>query len=796
MDYYKGETLKKKIEQRPLKLNDAINIAVQIAQGLAKAHEAGIVHRDIKPANIIITEDGEVKILDFGLVKLTGFTKLTRPGSTLGTTYYMSPEQMRGEKVDQRTDIWALGVVLYEMITGQLPFKGEYEQAVSYAILHDEPEPITALRSGVPLVLEGVVNKAMAKDPKQRYQHMDEIPVDLSNIKTRSSGTSRITPTAVNVPKKKQQKQWLRAIPWIIAGTMTLAALFSFWRSEPSVQPSVKRTHINLPETAPLDPIGSTPYRAGQPALAISPDGANLVYVANIDGETHLYLRPLNGFEAEPIPGTQGAYAPFFSPNGKWIGFFAENNLKKVNIYGGRPSTLCKASLPRGGSWGLDNRIIFSEHEGSTLSWILADGSPLGTFSIKTRPPWPEILPGAKAILSQGLGGIKIFFPDTEKEDILIKGPYSNPKYIPTGHILCASEGKLVAIRFDLENLNVTGSPVTVIEQVRTEGLGNAGQLAVSSDGTLIYLSGSFQGIGQLFWVNSRGEEEKLDFPAAEYKTFQISPGGERLAITIKGPDGWNVWIYDLISGDQRKLTMDGNNRDPVWTSDGNWVSFESDRNGYSNLYRKRVDGLGDIEQLTKNTNKYISLSVSSWSPDDKILACSEFTDTSSIDILLLERDNKGITKPFVKTKFQEFGPVFSPDGRWIAYASDEQGKYDIYVQSYPQTGKRWQISSENGHEPIWSVKTQEIYYWMYEENVMKWMAVSYTDTPIFNSERPRELFRRDFLDISGRGWDISPSDQRFLLLKGRQDYNKKYTQINVITNWFEELKSKMSQEN
>jgi Tol biopolymer transport system component len=284
--------------------------------------------------------------------------------------------------------------------------------------------------------------------------------------------------------------------------------------------------------------------------------------------------------------------------------------------------------------------------------------------------------------------------------------------------------------------------------------------------------------------------EEKIHLPFAEYNSFQISPDGKRLSITIKDPDAWNIGIYDFKSRTRTTLTLDGNNKDPVWTPDGKWVTFNSNRDGYPRLYKKRVDGREDLEPLTKKMDHSEYIRASDWSPDGNILAIEDWNQQNT-DILML--DNSGTIQPFVKTRFNEWGPVFSPDGKWVAYTSNEQGKYNVYVQPYPQTGEKWPVSSEGGQEPIWSQKTKEIYFWTYDKNVVQWMVASYTDTPIFSCETPREFLKRHYLNVGGRGWDISPIDQRFLLLKGGDEYNKKYTQLNVVANWFEELKEKMA---
>ncbi len=783
MEYIEGQSLREKIETGPLKIDEAIKFATQIADGLQAAHEKGITHRDIKSANIMITHKDQVKIMDFGLAKLArGGTMLTKEGMTLGTAAYMSPEQARGEVVDHRTDIWSLGVVLYEMVTGRLPFRGEYEAAMMYSLLNEEPEPLTSLRSNVPMDLERVVAKMLAKNPAARYQHVDELPVDLKTIDLSATGTSRISMAKVTRQTEKQSAFWLRAVPWITT-ILFAAALIANWVLQRPTPAPVKRWNIDLPESAPIAPIGSVPFGIGQPALALSPDGANLVYVADLAGKTQLYWRPMDQFEAVPIPGTEGAFNPFFSPDGQWIGFFSGNEMKKVSIGGGEPVLLCEVKGPAGASWGLDDRIIFSQHDGATLSWISASGGRPQVLTEKQLPyNFPEILPGGKAVLVSGRLdlGISIVLPDSgEKKMLIDRG--SNPRYISTGHLIYSQGGRLEAVPFDLDNLKVTGSPVPVLDNIRIEATLGAAQCAVSNDGTLVYLPGVYQGKSKLIWSDRKGHAEQLQFPAETHGTFQLSPDGKHLAIEVKNTK-WDVWIFDLLRGSRSKLTiMEGTNWRPVWTPDGRWVTFSSERAGAYYIFMQSADGSGEIKQLTKSETYQ---SPSSWSPDGKLLAFYEATQT--FDIYLLSMNDESKRHSFATTRFAELVPAFSPAGRLIAYTSDEQGQYEVYVQPYPQTGEKWRVSTEGGEEPVWSLNSHELFY----RNGRKWMAVSYSTNPKFSAELPRVLFEGDYLNVSGRSYDVSPDDQRFLLLKSSEEPSRQ-TQLNVVTNWFEELKRK-----
>jgi len=795
MEYIEGQSLQEKIVgahgRVPLPIDEAIKFAMQIADGLQAAHEKGITHRDIKSANIMITEKGQVKIMDFGLAKLArGGTMLTKEGMTLGTAAYMSPEQARSEMVDHRTDIWSLGVVLYEMITARLPFRGEYEAAMMYSILNEEPEPLIPTwsgRSNVPMDLERVVAKMLAKNPATRYQHVDELPVDLKTIDLSATGVSRISTAKVTRQPEKQSAFWSRAIPWSIAILFAVVAFIAIWLLQRPSSAPVKRWNITLPESAPIAPIGSAPLGIGRPALALSRDGANLVYVADLGGKTQLYRRPIDQFEAVPIPGTEGAYNPFFSPDGQWIGFFSGNELKKVSISASVPVSLCEVIHPYGASWGTDNRIIFSNFEGGRLLWVSASG---GTPQVLTERlsnyNWPEILPGGKAVLvSSNLDvGISIVPLDTgEKKKLFDRG--DNPRYVSTGHLVYAQDGRLEAVPFDLNNLKVTGSPAPVLDNVRMEAMLGATQYAISNDGALVYLPGVFQGASKLIWSDRKGHAEELQFHAETYGNFRLSPDGKRLAVGILNAK-WDVWVFDLLRASRSKLTTEGNNTTPVWTPDGRWVTFISDRSGASNIFMQSADGSGEIKQLTKSDTSQFQ-SPNSWSPDGKVLAIT--VRIPSIDIYLLSIDGESKRQPFTNTRFYETGSRFSPDGRLIAYTSEEQGQYEVYVQPYPQTGERWQISTEGGEEPVWSPGSQELFY----RNGRKWMAVSYSTDPKFSVELPKVLFEGNYLNVSGPSYDVSPDGQRFLLLKSSEEPSRQ-TQLNVVTNWFEELKRKVPQ--
>ncbi|NIW94679.1 MAG: protein kinase [Phycisphaerae bacterium] len=768
----------------PMKIETAIDYTTQVAAGLKAAHEKGITHRDIKSANIMVTDKGVVKIMDFGLAKLANRSKMTQVGTTLGTTSYMSPEQAHGEDVDHRSDIWSLGVLLYEMVCGQVPFKGEYDSAVIYAIQNEEPEPLTARRSGVPIALDGIIAKALAKAPAIRYQNVEELPADLKAMEFDSSAKSRISVAGGSTKAQKPPARWQRYLPWSIAAIATYLAIMWWFDVQRPAPQIVQRWNIALPEAAPIAPIGVAPLAVGQPALAISPDGSKIVYVAEISGTTQLYLRPVDEFELLVIPGTEGAYNPFFAPDGQWVGFFADNQLQKVSLAGGTPVSLCSVPNPKGATWSADNRIVFSSNQGKKLWWISAAG---GTPQLIADEPglyvWPEILPDGKTVIVSSwlTGKGKLFLVSIasgKRKALNIDG--SNAKFAANNYLLYNREGRLEAIGFNADTQVVTGAPVPVLDDIRIESLNWAAQCAVSGNGTLVYLPGVLQHKSNLVWLDKSGRVDSLSYPAEIYGGFQLSPDGQRLAIPILQGREWNIWIYDLARRSRFKLTLQGSNYDAVWSPDGKAIAFSSDRTGQPAIFVKSADRKGEAQLVYEGEKPYPP---QSWSPDGKILALTDFEDIWS-----LQMDNPDTLRRLTENPFEEWGVAFSPDGRWFAYTSDEQGQFDVYVQPYPPTGEIVQVSTQGGEVPVWSKSSNELFY----RNGRKWMAATFTTSPGLSFEVPRIVFEGDYLNIAGVDYDVSPDGRRFLLLKPVEGSWPR-TQLRVVTNWFEELKQNVS---
>ena len=508
------------------------------------------------------------------------------------------------------------------------------------------------------------------------------------------------------------------------------------------------------------------------------------MYVANVGDSTKLFLRLMNQFEARPIPGTEGAFYPFFSPDGRWVGFFTKDKLKKVSLLGGEPEPLCDATNPRGASWGDDDTICFAENQGETLTQVPAAGGPTtrlvdrGELGDESWFNEPEILPGGKWVLFSGYGDIVVVSPETGEEKILVKNGY-HARYLPTGHLVYARAGVLVAVPFDPATLQRTGEPVTILDEVLLDSMRHTVQCTFSSNGLLVYVPGGDTARSIPTFVDRDGKVDPLPMPAQIYGTPKLSPDGTHLAIVAKQ----DVYIYDIATGRPMKLTLEGSNNTPVWTPDGRRVTFWRKREGQKkkSIFWKPVDGSGEAELLYSSEHHP---SPCSWSPNGKVLAFFERRLATGADIWALPVDGIGEPELIVGTEATEWGAAFSPDGRWIAFTSDRDGKFQVYVQPYP--GKDWvrQISDDFGEEPVWSPKGDELFY----RNGDKWMAVSISTEPEFKPGTPKVLFEGPYKNVPGLSYDVAPDGQRFLVLKPVYD-DSEVRELHVVTNWFEELK-------
>jgi serine/threonine protein kinase len=826
MEFVDGVTLQEK--KHGLSQKQAIDISIQVAEGLAAAHEKGIVHRDIKPENIMIRKDGIVQIMDFGLAKLRGASRLTKEGSTVGTVGYMSPEQVQGLDVDHRTDIFSLGVVMYEMLCGQLPFKGVHETAIIYEIVNVDAPPLSSARQDIDPELDRIVLECLDKDRDERCQSAKELSKDLKRFK-RESGRQRVSriSTVRDIPRPSGVSSGIQSqpsgavaipesgiapppqetpvargilghikLPWAVAGISLLIALgaigFLLLRGAPA-NPAVSRTVILPPSRVNYNTdVGGH--------IALSPDGRTLAFVGvDSTGRSLLWVRPLSSLTALPLPGTEGVEYPFWSPDSRSIGFFASGKLKKIDASGGPALTICDAGQGRGGTWNAAGIILFAPSNADGLYKVsAAGGAPvLVTHTDSTihevNHRWPFFLPDGNHFLyadmtspSGATENDQIFVGSLDgsiNKPILHAG--SNMVYT-CGYLLFVRQENLMAQRFDLSSLSLTGDAVPIAQQVQFANIRSKGIYSASANGILVYQSSGGEQASRFVWVdrNGKGSEPFGDRPIEN--SAVLSPDGQKIAFDSYDTQSRNldVWLYDVGKGVSTRLTFDPmGDRNPVWSPDGGSIIFSSNRKGHFDIYEKKADGTGAEQPLFVSN---IEKAATDWSRDGRYLCLSvNGKPGTKWDLWILPMTGDKKPYPFLETEFSEWLGSFSPDSRWIAYQSDESGRYEIYVRPFQGSEGKWQVSTAGGFYPLWRHDGRELYYVSADR---KLMAVDISQSgSTFQAGTPHVLFDTD---VKGQGdvQAVTPNGQRFLL---SVTPGASSVPITVVMNWDSELGKK-----
>ena len=784
-----------------LPVREALNIARQIADALDGAHERGIVHRDLKPANIKITPDGIVKVLDFGLAKEVmgdaGSSDLTqsptvtgtREGIILGTGAYMSPEQARGKAVDKRTDIWAFGVVLYEMLSGRAAFSGETLSDIIAAILEREPD-WRALPAATPPAIHTLLKRCLEGDLKRRVRDIGDVRLEIEDALDERAAAGKAARTDGDA-------DWRMRLAWVAAllaiGAVAGAALATRARMRPTASMQTP-AHFVVP-------LSSSERVAGLdfPAVAISPDGTLIAYVAARGGQTELFLRPINAVEAKAIVGTRNATTPFFSPDNRWIAFFADGQLKKVSTSGGAPITLCDAPVGLGGSWGPADSIVFSAATGSGLSQVSANGGKpqpvtrLDAGKEEFSHRWPEWLPDGKTVVyTVGTVGswddAQIVAQSLASGErwVLVQGG-TNPHYLPSGHLIYAHRGAILAVPFDPARPKATATPVQLLDNV-VQSFDGAAQLSVSSSGTGVYIAGEFtSNQRRLVTVDRAGVATPFAAPPGAYVAPRLSPDGRKLLVTMEAATN-DVWLHDITAGTLSQVTFEAGAIFPVWTPDGQRATFSSNKEGALNLFWTQIFQHGPAERLGSSENLQVP---GSWSPDGGTLAFVEYEPRKGRDVWLMTLDGDRARRPFLNSPFDESAPRFSPDGRWIAYVSNESGRTEVYLRSMADPARKQPVSNNGGTEPVWARGGRELFY----REGDKMMAVSIAGNGAdIRAAGPHALFQGEFVKstIDAANYDVMPDDQRFLMVRAEEQASAQAS-LHVLMNWFGAIASALS---
>ncbi len=790
MELVEGQTLAERIMRGRMPVDEAHQIAGRIAEALDAAHEKGIVHRDLKPANVKITPDGSVKVLDFGLAKTFSDTAIDLSNSPtvaghseehaiVGTASYMSPEQARGKAVDKRTDIWAFGVVLYEMLTGTRPFRGDTASDILASVLKEEPE-----WDSVPSGVQQFLKACLQKDQRLRLRDIGDVRLLLERVPNAGRPRRSLMPFAI-------------VVAILAAGVLGL-----LWRSRPiqqTDQPLIRLSADLGPQAVADDML----------TIALSPDGSRIAFLSRgTDGRRSLATRRLDESKITALPGTEAASSPFFSPDGQWIGFFANRELKKILVQGGAPVLLAAGSTARGGAWDWDGNSIIAElsNRSPLVRIPAAGGSPeplthLDPGEISHR--WPQVLPGGRTVLFTGRSptlntyenaAIDVVTLKTGERKTLLRGGYFG-RYLPTrgvrGHLVFIHEGTLFAVPMDPERLALEGTPVPIVDDIGSDPNSGAGQFDFSSTGTLAYLSGSGRRSWAMSLLDSTGKTEPLFSNPGMYYSPRFSPDGRKLAYAIEAGNGSDIFVYDFSRQSTARLTFtQQGNIEPLWTPDGNYIAYRSIEPAA--MWWMRADGGGEPQLLLKG----VGAAPLSFTPDGKYLAISGPGRVADVDISIVQLDlsdpdhpKPGVPQPLLASAAAERYAAFSPDGKWLAYASDESSRTEVYVRRVSEPGGKWQISTGGGNMPVWSRQSYDLFFVGSGNKIM--VAGYEISGNSLSSSKPRLWSPTQILDPGYFLFDLAPDGKRFAVLTNPEPVIESPPNLHVtfLLHFFDELR-------
>ncbi len=817
LELVEGDDLTARIQGQPVPVDDAVEIALQIAAALEEAHGKGIIHRDLKPANIKITPDGRVKVLDFGLAKalsedpsgsvssleLSASPTLTaamgtQAGMILGTAGYMAPEQARGKVVDRRADIWAFGVILFEMLTGEQMFTGETVTDVIAQVVTRKPE-WDKLPENTPVAIRRVLKRCLQQDPRKRLRDIGDAALELGE----RPEDDLVAPSVSTVPPASRRRTWLIGAAGIVFGLILGVALWS----------------VVAPGTTPAPPIWSSLSPPAETEymftnfLEISPDGRRVVFVARpAEGQDPLlWVRDLDQEQPRPLAGTEGAYQPFWSPDSRFIAYFAQRKLRRISADGGVAQTLANAGIdPRGGHWGAGGTILFVPDWSEPLYRIPDTGgtpeavTEFNAERMELSHRWPHLLPDGNHFLYYVVSTYPALNPDNPSE-VDKSGLYigsldgAEPRFLQTarsravytgGSLLFVDDGILIARPFDLLTLSFKGQPVSIAEKVTqsVDALWGGALFSVSDEGTLLFVRGALESstVSQLRWRDREGKELGTVGEPQSFRGVRISHGGSRLAVSIGEPG--DIWIYDLERDTSTRFTFDtGDDGGPIWSPDDEHIFFQSSRiiSGQQftagNLFQKPSSGL-EPEEHQSVVGPAPALTPNDWSPDGNFVVLEGMRPGTGTDIMIYSFDD-GTVQAYLETEDSEWAAKFSPNGRWLAYQSNESGRYEVYVRAFPGPGGKWQVSKDGGMLPVWRADGKELFY----AGTDRLMSVTVETEGGFRHDTPVHLFDLDtevFSSDDPQFYSAAPDGRRFLVMEPVEDAMGEDGSVTLVQGW------------